>query len=63
MLETINADMSKGENVYISGFGSFEVKERAEKVKRDLTTNETINIPASKVPSLKPAQALEDALN
>jgi DNA-binding protein HU-beta len=48
--------MSKGENVYLRGFGSFIVKRRAEKTGRIISKNTTVIIPAHNVPSFKPAK-------
>ena len=44
------------------GFGSFEVKTRAERVGRNPKTKETIQIPASKTPVFKAGKALKDAV-
>jgi len=48
--------LTKGENVYLRGFGSFVVKERAEKTGRNISKNTTIIIPAHNIPSFKPAK-------
>ena len=49
------------ENVYLRGFGSFIVKERAEKTGRNISKNTTITIPAHNVPLFKRAKEfLED---
>ena len=56
MMTTIKASLSKGENVYLRTFGSFVVKQRAAKTARNITKNTTINIPAHKIPSFKPAK-------
>ena len=45
-----------GDNVYLRGFGSFIIKERAEKTARNISKNTTMVIPAHKVPSFKPAK-------
>ena len=44
------------------GFGSFEIKSRAERVGRNPKTKETIQIPASKAPVFKAGKALKDAV-
>ncbi|MCL2412531.1 MAG: integration host factor subunit beta [Bacteroidales bacterium] len=48
--------MSKGENVYLRGFGSFILKRRAEKIGRNITKNTSIKIPAHYIPAFKPAK-------
>ena len=44
------------------GFGSFEVKTRAERMGRNPQTKEPIPIPASKAPVFKAGKALKDAV-
>ncbi len=55
-METIKANLIKGENVYFRGFGSFIVKRRAEKTGRNISKNTTIIIPAHNIPSFKPSK-------
>jgi len=55
-MESIKETMTNGENVYLRGFGSFIIKERAEKTGRNISKNTTIIIPAHKIPSFKPAK-------
>lgn len=55
-METIKDSLSKNENVYLRGFGSFVIKQRAEKTARNISKNTTIIIPAHNIPSFKPAK-------
>ncbi|WP_107039609.1 HU family DNA-binding protein [Brumimicrobium mesophilum] len=55
-METVKKSLTNGENVYLRGFGSFIVKERAEKTGRNISKNTTIIIPAHNIPSFKPAK-------
>lgn len=55
-MDAIKASLSKGKNVYLRGFGSFVVKERAEKTARNISKNTTIIIPAHNIPSFKPSK-------
>ncbi len=55
-MDAIKKAMSEGENVYLRGFGSFVVKQRAEKTGRNISKNTTIIIPAHNIPSFKPAK-------
>lgn len=55
-MKTIKDSLSKGNNVYLRGFGSFIVKKRAEKTGRNISKNTTIIIPAHNVPAFKPAK-------
>ncbi len=63
MLETIEGTLLKGESVKLSGFGTFEVSERAAREGRNPATGESILIQASKSAKFKPAKALKDLLN
>ncbi len=56
MMESIKGSLSKGENVYLRGFGSFIIKKRAQKTGRNISKNTTIVIPAHNIPSFKPAK-------
>ncbi len=55
-MESIKETMTSGENVYLRGFGSFIIKERAEKTGRNISKNTTIIIPAHNIPAFKPAK-------
>ena len=55
-MTSIKTSLVKGQNVYLRGFGSFIVKERAEKTGRNISKNTTIIIPAHNIPSFKPAK-------
>ena len=54
---------SKGDEVSISGFGKFKVKESAARDGRNPATGETIKIAASKKLGFTPAKAVKDRLN
>lgn len=55
-METVKDSLVDGKNVYLRGFGSFVVKQRAEKTARNISKNTTIIIPAHNIPSFKPAK-------
>ena len=59
-VDTITASLVSGDKVQSSGFGIFETKEREARVGRNPRTKETIEIPASRVPTFKPSKALKD---
>ena len=61
-IDAITAALAQEEKVQLVGFGSFEVKSRAERVGRNPKTKETIQIPASKSPVFKAGKALKDAV-
>ena len=59
-MNNIKASMTDGKNVYLRGFGSFVVKERAQKTGRNISKNTTIIIPAHNIPSFKPSKTFVD---
>ena len=59
-IDAITISLSKGEKVALSGFGTFETKEREARVGRNPHTREAIEIPATRVPSFKASKALKD---
>jgi len=59
-IEAITASLVAGDKVQLSGFGSFEVKNREARVGRNPHTRETINIPATKLPVFKASKTLKD---
>ena len=61
-MTTIKGSLETGENVYLRGFGSFIVKERAEKTGRNISKNTTIIIPAHNIPAFKPAKTFAESV-
>ena len=57
--DSIVAALKNGEKVQLIGFGTFEVRERAEKEARNPRTGETIKVAATKVPAFKAGAALK----
>lgn len=55
-MRTVKESLSEGENVYLRGFGSIVIKERAEKTARNISKNTSIVIPPHKIPAFKPAK-------
>lgn len=55
-MNEIKSSLESKDNVYLRGFGSFIVKERAEKTGRNISKNTTIKIPAHFIPAFKPAK-------
>ena len=58
----VKSSLETGENVYIRGFGSFIVKQRAAKIGRNIKSNTAINIPAHQIPAFKPAKEFVEAV-
>ncbi len=55
-METVKASLTESNNVYLRGFGSFIVKNRAAKTARNISKNTTMIVPAHNIPSFKPAK-------
>ena len=54
--------LKKKENVYLRGFGSFNIKRRAEKTARNISKNTTITIPAHDLPCFKPSKSFVEEM-
>ena len=61
-MEEVKTSLEGGENVYLRGFGSFIIKERAEKTGRNISKNTTIKIPAHNIPAFKPAKVFMEGV-
>jgi len=55
-MEVVKESLINQEPVYLRGFGSFIIKERAEKTARDIHKETTLIIPAHNIPAFKPAK-------
>ncbi len=62
-LNAVADALAAGEKVQLAGFGSFEVKARAEREGRNPFTGEAMTIAASKRATFSAAKALKDKLN
>ena len=56
-MSSVKGALAKNENVYLRSFGSFIVKDRAEKTARNISKKTTIIIPAHKIPASKPCKS------
>lgn len=62
VIDTIGEALAKGEKVQLVGFGTFEVRERAERTGINPQTREKITIAATKTPAFKAGSALKEAV-
>lgn len=62
VLEAISGSLKRGEPVLLTGFGKFEVRNRAARTGINPKTLAKIQLPASKVPAFKPGKALKAAV-
>lgn len=63
VIDTVKAELTAGNDVAFVGFGTFKVKERAERQGFNPKTKEAITIPAQNAVSFKAGAALKDAVN
>lgn len=62
-ITTVTDALVTGDDVKLTGFICFEVKDVAERTGRNPKTSETILIPAHKKVAVKVGKALKDAVN
>ena len=60
LVDAVFDNLKKGEQVAISGFGTFVAKTRAARGGRNPATGVMINIPARTSAAFKPAAAMKD---
>ena len=61
-LEAISQALVRGEKVQLSGFGTFETKDREARIGRNPHTKEAVEIPATRVPAFKASKTLKDTI-
>ena len=62
-IDTIIKAVAEGDKIQLTGFGTFEQRQRNARTGCDPRTGNTIEIPASKVPAFKAGKALKEAVN
>lgn len=62
MLGHVTTRLKSGEKVQLTGFGTFEVRERKARSGVRPGTTDRIEIPASKYPAFKPGKGLKDSV-
>lgn len=62
VLGSVESALAKGEKVTITGFGTFEVRQRAARMGRNPQTGAPLHIAASKSPAFKAGKGLKDAV-
>lgn len=61
-MNSVKVVLARGENIYLRGFGTFELKERKQKVARNISTNTQLVVPAHNIPFFKPCKTFKDAV-
>lgn len=63
VIDNIRRSVKKGEDVKLTGFGTFTRVRRKSRTGRNPQTGEEIRIPAAKVPKFKPGKEFKHMLN
>ncbi len=63
VFETITNTLSSGNEVRLTGFGTFTTSQRKATTGRNPRTGEAIQIPASTQPKFRPGKSLREAVN
>lgn len=63
LTEIIAEALRKGDSLSLTGFGTFEVRDRDARTGRNPRTGEELKIAASRVPAFKPGASLKAAVN
>ena len=59
-LSVVTEAVANGEKITLVGFGSFERRERSEREGRNPKTQETMTIPATRVPAFSPGKLFKE---
>ncbi len=63
VLDSITEALRSGDKVSLTGFGTFEVRDRAARTGRNPQTGAEMQVPASKAPAFKAGKSFKDAVN
>ncbi len=63
ILDEINVALMRGEDVKLSGFGTFKLRSKKERMGRNPKTGESAVVTARRVVSFRPSAQLRDAVN
>ena len=63
IIETMKSSLASGEDLLISGFGKFSVKEKRERKDRNPATGDDLTLRSRKVVTFKCSERLRDRIN
>lgn len=55
--------MKRGDRVSITGFGTFEVRQRAERMARNPRTGQQMRVPATRTPAFRAGKGLKEGVS
>lgn len=61
-MESVKVGMIAGNDIFLRGFGTFQVKKRARKVARNISKNTTVIVPEHNIPAFKPAKSFAEKI-
>ncbi len=59
-MKVINRNLSKGNNIYLRGFGTFYLKKRAQKIGRIIKQNQPIIVPEHYIVAFNPSKYIAE---
>lgn len=62
VFSVIKDTLTRGESVALTGFGTFNVRDRAARTVRNPTTGGTVNVAKRRVAAFKPGKGLRDSV-
>src|SRR5436305_8920984 len=63
IFDSVVRSLRVGDKIEIRGFGSFRTRQRKPRVGRNPKTGARVEVPAKKIPYLKPSKELKDDIN
>ena len=63
VLDTMADSLERGEQVKITGFGSFQLRDKADRLGRNPQTGEPVTISARRVVTFRPSKVFKKAMN
>ena len=61
--EEISAALESGEHVKLSGFGSYNLKHKKERLGRNIRTGESVHVPARRVVAFRTSEYLQQRID
>ena len=61
-MESVKESLVNGEEVTLRGFGTFMIKQRAQKLGRNITAEKSVVIPAHNIPYFKAADSFKEMM-
>ncbi|MDR1234110.1 MAG: HU family DNA-binding protein [Holosporales bacterium] len=62
-IQTVTAELARGEEIRLVGFGTFKTMHRKATEGRNMQTKAQMTIPARNIPKFKPGKQLKDAVS